>query len=240
MQHQKLAHETNFSYCLSDWFNIWWRTPFNQSAGGTHGVEVVHVSMTYFHLILFFLPNSPCWTISAMTCSPGSSFNSSNCSLSWSANTEKDENSLTFISYRNRNALKTLGCFTYPMGESECLNSIEGGEERQPIINQVWYKEVWVFEGFQQFPVKTKSRNDLLNVIFSTIYTILQHSIACMYLHQRTFEFHDQHNKQGNEYSSAYLSLFLITYRSLPYTCQQHAKMTIQSRKSQYPNKVLP
>ncbi len=33
VQHQKPAHETNFSYSLSEWFNIWQSIPFDQSAG---------------------------------------------------------------------------------------------------------------------------------------------------------------------------------------------------------------
>ena len=35
----KLAHETNFSYSLSDWFNIWWSVPFDQLAGSSQGVK---------------------------------------------------------------------------------------------------------------------------------------------------------------------------------------------------------
>ena len=36
--HHKLAHETIFSYSLSDWFNTQLNIPFDQSVGSSHGV----------------------------------------------------------------------------------------------------------------------------------------------------------------------------------------------------------
>ena len=34
------AHETIFSYTLSDWFNKYYSIPFDQSEGSSHGVKL--------------------------------------------------------------------------------------------------------------------------------------------------------------------------------------------------------
>ncbi len=46
--HHILAHETIFSYMLSDWFNKWQATPFDQSAGSSRGIKKFGFAYTLF------------------------------------------------------------------------------------------------------------------------------------------------------------------------------------------------
>ncbi len=48
MWHHKLAHDTIFSYTLSDWFNKWDKIHFDQSAGSSHGVKLMLICSNFY------------------------------------------------------------------------------------------------------------------------------------------------------------------------------------------------